>query len=249
MRQHTGCAGVMVGRGAFGNPWLFRDARALLAGEPRPAAPDAAERFAGGAGARPAGDPAAGRQPQDGDRVPQALRLVHQGAARVERPPRRGSSRSSRWPRPRRSSQRLPRARSPRWRDAGAARAPAGRRGRGPPDARGRRWTGCGTFRPSISTFAQLDHHRALRQGHPEVVFCAGKTVEQVVAICERLAAASAAASWAPGRHRSRPTALRARFAGLEWNRAGAHRVPPGRPTSASRGGARDGAGGLRGDQ
>jgi hypothetical protein len=39
--------------------------------------------------------------------------------------------------------------------------------------------------------FAQVDHHRALRQGHPEVVFCAGKTVGQVVAICERLAAAS----------------------------------------------------------
>jgi tRNA-dihydrouridine synthase len=45
MREHTGCAGVMIGRGAFGNPWLFRDARALLAGRPRPDAPDAAERF------------------------------------------------------------------------------------------------------------------------------------------------------------------------------------------------------------
>ncbi len=45
MRAHTGCAGVMVGRGSFGNPWLFRDAQALLAGAPRPPAPDAAERF------------------------------------------------------------------------------------------------------------------------------------------------------------------------------------------------------------
>lgn len=45
MRAHTGCAGVMIGRGAFGNPWLFRDARALLAGRQRPDAPDAAERF------------------------------------------------------------------------------------------------------------------------------------------------------------------------------------------------------------
>jgi len=45
MREHTGCAGVMVGRGAFGNPWIFRDAQALLAGEPAGAAPDAAERF------------------------------------------------------------------------------------------------------------------------------------------------------------------------------------------------------------
>jgi NCAIR mutase (PurE)-related protein len=39
--------------------------------------------------------------------------------------------------------------------------------------------------------FAKIDHHRALRQGHPEVVFCEGKTPEQVVAICERLEAAS----------------------------------------------------------
>ena len=39
--------------------------------------------------------------------------------------------------------------------------------------------------------FATIDHHRTLRQGHPEVVFCAGKTVEQVVAICERLHAAA----------------------------------------------------------
>jgi nifR3 family TIM-barrel protein len=46
MREHTGCAGVMIGRGSFGNPWLFRDARALLDGEPLPPAPDAVERFA-----------------------------------------------------------------------------------------------------------------------------------------------------------------------------------------------------------
>ena len=37
--------------------------------------------------------------------------------------------------------------------------------------------------------FARLDHHRAIRQGVPEVVFCPGKTPEQVVAICQRLAA------------------------------------------------------------
>jgi tRNA-dihydrouridine synthase B len=46
MRQHTGCAGIMVGRGAFGNPWLFRDGQALLAGCPLPPPPTAAERFA-----------------------------------------------------------------------------------------------------------------------------------------------------------------------------------------------------------
>jgi nifR3 family TIM-barrel protein len=46
MRDHTGCAGLMMGRGAFGNPWLFRDARALLAGEPVPRRPAPGERFA-----------------------------------------------------------------------------------------------------------------------------------------------------------------------------------------------------------
>jgi NCAIR mutase (PurE)-related protein len=36
--------------------------------------------------------------------------------------------------------------------------------------------------------FARLDHHRALRVGHPEVVFGSGKTTSQIVSICERLA-------------------------------------------------------------
>jgi NCAIR mutase (PurE)-related protein len=36
--------------------------------------------------------------------------------------------------------------------------------------------------------FATIDHHRALRAGYPEVVFGEGKTVDQIVAICERLA-------------------------------------------------------------
>lgn len=36
--------------------------------------------------------------------------------------------------------------------------------------------------------FATLDHHRSLRWGFPEVIFCAGKTSEQVAAIAARLA-------------------------------------------------------------
>ena len=36
--------------------------------------------------------------------------------------------------------------------------------------------------------FATLDHHRALRQGFPEVVYGGGKTVEQIVAIAARIA-------------------------------------------------------------
>lgn len=37
--------------------------------------------------------------------------------------------------------------------------------------------------------FARVDHHRALRQGFPEVVFGQGKTPEQIAAIGERIAA------------------------------------------------------------
>lgn len=36
--------------------------------------------------------------------------------------------------------------------------------------------------------FARIDHHRTLRQGAPEVVFCQGKTPEQTAAIFETLA-------------------------------------------------------------
>jgi NCAIR mutase (PurE)-related protein len=36
--------------------------------------------------------------------------------------------------------------------------------------------------------FAKLDHHRSLRTGMPEVIFAAGKTVEQVAAIFARMA-------------------------------------------------------------
>jgi pyridinium-3,5-biscarboxylic acid mononucleotide synthase len=35
--------------------------------------------------------------------------------------------------------------------------------------------------------FATIDHHRALRQGYPEVIFGQGKTPEQAVAIAERI--------------------------------------------------------------
>lgn len=45
MKQHTDCDAIMVGRGSFGNPWLFREGRALLDGKPRPAPPTIEERF------------------------------------------------------------------------------------------------------------------------------------------------------------------------------------------------------------
>jgi NCAIR mutase (PurE)-related protein len=35
--------------------------------------------------------------------------------------------------------------------------------------------------------FARIDHHRAIRCGFPEVIFCPGKTIEQIVAIFGKL--------------------------------------------------------------
>jgi pyridinium-3,5-biscarboxylic acid mononucleotide synthase len=35
--------------------------------------------------------------------------------------------------------------------------------------------------------FATVDHHRALRQGFPEVIYAAGKTIDQVLAIADQL--------------------------------------------------------------
>ena len=61
---------------------------------------------------------------------------------------------------------------------------------------------------------ARLDHHRVLRQGHPEVVLASHKTIEQVVAIAERLAAAHQTFLCT----RIRPEhaeALRAKFSGV----------------------------------
>jgi tRNA-dihydrouridine synthase B len=46
MAQHTKADGIMVGRGSFGQPWMFRQARALLEGNPMPATPGVEERFA-----------------------------------------------------------------------------------------------------------------------------------------------------------------------------------------------------------
>src|SRR5881275_406512 len=44
-------------------------------------------------------------------------------------------------------------------------------------------------FEPAESLgFATIDHHRALRQGFPEVIYGEGKTAEQIVQIAERLA-------------------------------------------------------------
>jgi tRNA-dihydrouridine synthase B len=46
MRNHTGCAGVMIARGSFGQPWIFAQVRALIDGMEVPPTPSIEERFA-----------------------------------------------------------------------------------------------------------------------------------------------------------------------------------------------------------
>ena len=46
MRRHTRCDGIMIARGSFGNPWLFAQARDMLAGRPKRPDPTPDERFA-----------------------------------------------------------------------------------------------------------------------------------------------------------------------------------------------------------
>jgi tRNA-dihydrouridine synthase B len=46
MREETGCDAVMIGRGAIGNPWLFRSIVARLRGQDDPGPPSIAERLA-----------------------------------------------------------------------------------------------------------------------------------------------------------------------------------------------------------
>lgn len=43
--RYTGSDMAMIGRGSFGNPWLFRQANALLAGQPMPPVPPLNERI------------------------------------------------------------------------------------------------------------------------------------------------------------------------------------------------------------
>jgi nifR3 family TIM-barrel protein len=46
MRTETGCAGVMIARGSFGQPWIFDQTRDLLEGRPMRPDPSVEQRFA-----------------------------------------------------------------------------------------------------------------------------------------------------------------------------------------------------------
>ena len=43
--RYTGCDLAMIGRGSFGNPWLFAQANAAAAGQPEPPLPPLDERM------------------------------------------------------------------------------------------------------------------------------------------------------------------------------------------------------------
>lgn len=46
MHRETGCAGIMIARGSYGQPWIFHQVKDLLAGRPKRPAPEVADRFA-----------------------------------------------------------------------------------------------------------------------------------------------------------------------------------------------------------
>jgi len=43
--RYTGCDAAMIGRGSFGDPWLFREGNAAIAGQPVPEKPPLSERM------------------------------------------------------------------------------------------------------------------------------------------------------------------------------------------------------------
>lgn len=77
------------------------------------------------------------------------------------------------------------------------------------------------SFQPTESLeFATIDHHRALRQGFPEVIFGEGKTDDQIVSIAQRIAEHGngvLATRVSP----SAAKAVQAAIPGAEWNALG----------------------------
>jgi NCAIR mutase (PurE)-related protein len=85
--------------------------------------------------------------------------------------------------------------------------------------------------------FATIDHLRPVTQGHPEVIFSQGKTSAQVVAIAERLVAASGM-FLATRTDAEQRAALRERFPGAEVDEIGrtAFLSPDPEPAPTGRG-------------
>ena len=68
--------------------------------------------------------------------------------------------------------------------------------------------------------FATVDHHRSLRCGHPEVIYCPGKTASQTVDIARRLAENNACVL-ATRASAEQIVAMRTAFENVEVNEAG----------------------------
>ncbi len=68
--------------------------------------------------------------------------------------------------------------------------------------------------------FATVDHHRSLRCGHPEVIYCPGKTASQTVEIARRLAEKNACVL-ATRASAEQIAAMRTAFENVEVNEAG----------------------------
>lgn len=84
--------------------------------------------------------------------------------------------------------------------------------------------------------YATIDHHRALRQGFPEVIYAAGKTPEQVVGIAERIAERNGGFLATRVSPEAREALLR-RFHDLQVNAvAGTAHLPEADPPPAGRG-------------
>lgn len=66
--------------------------------------------------------------------------------------------------------------------------------------------------------FVKIDHHRQLRQGFPEVIYCAGKTRDQVATIAEKLAARAEANILATRADYSMYEGVAARIPDAEYN-------------------------------
>ncbi len=85
--------------------------------------------------------------------------------------------------------------------------------------------------------FATVDHHRSLRCGQAEVIFCQGKTTEQVIQIAERLAAGGATVLGTRADEAQR-AAVREQFPSVEVHDAGrAFVINPLAPVEATEGG------------
>jgi NCAIR mutase (PurE)-related protein len=76
--------------------------------------------------------------------------------------------------------------------------------------------------------FATIDHHRAIRQGFPEVIYGEGKTASQIVAIAERIAERNGG-FLATRLSRESSAALASRFHDVQLNELGRTAHLPGR--------------------